>query len=72
MPTNDIARFYAQRNASSKQELDLVEFLDGNVLAEIAVQSSPSHFLESWKRHPWRPSFPANPVELPALECQIP
>lgn len=52
MPANKIAEVYAV-NKREKQQLEFVEFLDGDEFGGKAYVSTESEFLKSWKRPKW-------------------
>lgn len=55
MPTNEIARTFAETFGTEKQALDLVLFLDGDVKSGKAGRAPVDEFLKTWNRPEWHP-----------------
>jgi len=53
MPTNQIAKMYADQHNTAEQQFDLIVFLDGNEADKASHVSAENTFLESWKRPKW-------------------
>jgi hypothetical protein len=53
MPANLIVRQFDENHGTAKQQLELIEFLDGREPDGIAIVETTETFRASWKRPKW-------------------
>lgn len=52
-PANEFAKHFTDTFGTSKQQMDLILFIDGNELKRKATISTADEFMNSWKRPKW-------------------